>query len=94
DRWICNYIVGTGSIVPVIDDCVVIGWSGQCLCVHVSRRPLGGSRRQFEPDMWSNEPAIATKWMNKWISDVDLVSVALIQVLVGAAEAERRKMLR
>jgi len=43
--------------------------------------------------MWSNEPAIATKWMNKWISDVDLVSVALIQVLVGAAEAERRKML-
>ena len=41
--------------------------------------------------MWSNEPVIARKWMNEWISDADLVSIALIPVSVGAAKVKDEK---
>lgn len=78
DRWVCEHSVGIGSVILIVENSAEIGWSSQCLCVHVSRRPLEGSRRPVEPGMWSNEPAHARKWMNGWIDDADAVSIALI----------------
>ena len=69
----------------------MIGWSGQSLCVHVSRRPPEGSRRLVEPGMWSNEPVIGREWMNEWISDADLVLIALISLSTGVAKAKDEK---